>query len=195
MGYRRREFAHGRQPCHLRELRLGRVYGFVGAVAFALGVDKVRDIPVDADHAHRFAVRVPDDLRHAANDADGTVCSPHLELRKILALAAKRRLNVRLGLRDVFRHNALRPGVESATELFPANAVKSIHRVVPDQPIPFDVPIPDAEPRGVNGELQPLFAQTQAGFRFRATLLRLVSALLCRVAGHPPLPHVRYESD
>ena len=35
MGDRRREFAHGRQPRHLRELRLRRVHGFVGADAFA----------------------------------------------------------------------------------------------------------------------------------------------------------------
>ena len=35
MGDRRREFAHGRQPRHLRELRLCRVNGFVGADAFA----------------------------------------------------------------------------------------------------------------------------------------------------------------
>ena len=39
VGDRRREFAHGRQPRHLREFRLGRLHGLVGADAFVLGID------------------------------------------------------------------------------------------------------------------------------------------------------------
>ena len=82
MGDRRRKLAHGRQPRHLRELRLRRVHGFVGADAFALRVNQVRDIPVDADHAQRLAVGISDDLRHAANDTDFAVGSPTLKSEK-----------------------------------------------------------------------------------------------------------------
>jgi hypothetical protein len=166
MGDRRREFAHGRQPRHLRQLRLGRLRGLVGADAFALRINQVRDIPVDADHAHGFAGRVPDDLPQAANDADLAIGPPHLEVGREFAIAAKCRLDIRLGSRDVFRNDALRPGVESATEFFLANAVQPVHRVVPNQLILFDVPIPDAERRRVDRELQSLFAGTQPGFAF-----------------------------
>ena len=39
-------------------------------LAFALSADQIRDIPVDADHAHGPAVRAADRLSHAANGAD-----------------------------------------------------------------------------------------------------------------------------
>ncbi len=74
--------------------------------AFALGADQIRHIAVDTDHTNGPALRTADGLRHAANDADGTVPSPHPEIGHVLAVAAKRGLDVSGGARDVFRQKA-----------------------------------------------------------------------------------------
>ena len=66
----------------------------------------------------------------------------------------------------VFRHEAPGPRVERAAELLLANAIEPVHRVVPHEPILLHVPVPDAEPGGFDGELQPVLARAQAGFAF-----------------------------
>ncbi len=135
-------------------------------LALALRAQQIRHVPVDADHAHGPAVRVADGLRHAANDADRAVASPHPEIGPERAVAAERGLDVAGGTREVFRHQAPRPCVGGAAELLLANAIEPVHRVVPHEPILLHVPVPDTEPSAFDGELQPLFAHAQAGFAF-----------------------------
>ena len=68
-------------------------------LALALRADQIGDVPVDADHAHRPAVRVADGLPHAANGADRAVRSPDPEVGPVLAVAAERGLDVARGAR------------------------------------------------------------------------------------------------
>ena len=146
-------------------------------LAFALSADQIRDIPVDADHAHGPAVRAADRLSHAANGAYRAVRPPHPEVGPVLVVAAERGLDVGPGTRHVFRHEAPGPRVESATELVLPNAIELVVRVVPHQPILLDVPVPDAEPSRIDGELQPVVAHAQTGFAFLQFALTTLSRL------------------
>ena len=129
-----------------------------------------------------LSVRAADGLPHAANDADGAVCPPHPEIGPELAVAAERGLDVAGGTREVFRHDAPGPRVVGAAELLLANAVEPVHRVVPHEPVVRHVPVPDAEPGGLDGELEPVLARAQAGFAF----LQLPLA---------PLPHLDFRDQ
>ena len=57
------------------------------------------------------------------------------------------------------------------------NAVQPVHRVVPHQPILLHVPVPDAESRRIDGELQPVFARAQPAFALLELALTALSRL------------------
>ena len=58
-----------------------------------------------------------------------------------------------------------------------SNAIEPVHRVVPHQPILLHVPVPDAEPSRIDGELQPVIAHAQTGFAFLELALTTLSRL------------------
>ena len=174
------------QSRHLLRLRLCRVNGFVGADALGLRVNQVRDIPVNADHAQRLAVSIADDLRYAANDADFPIGSQHLEVRNVLAVATKRGLDVRPGVRDVFA-DSFRPRAKGGAES-PQHRERRIAGTW-DRPRPADLvrrPSPRCRATPRRSQASAVPRSTRRRLRFPAALLPLVSALLCRVAGHPP---------
>ena len=68
-------------------------------LAFALRADQIGDIAVDADHAHRPAVRAADGLSDRANGANRAVVPPHPEVGPEVTVAAERGLDVAGGTR------------------------------------------------------------------------------------------------
>ena len=133
------------------------------ALPLELGFAPGGDVAGDAQHPHRHPVGVPVHLAHGKQPVHRAIGPHHTQLGLVAAALFD-------GSRDRLADELTIVGVhpdeerlERALELVGREAEQALDVLRPHQLVRGDVPVPDADAPGVDGELEPLFGHSARG--------------------------------